>query len=226
MKAMKFWLLMAVMVVAIAAHARKNDDPEMRHVRLTMMDGKQIEGYIPKKYMGWALEYQVRLDENPDGKKAKKYDAEKVTKMEWLALTEEHPEGEVWEHCQTIARNSIRTVKEDRLMELLYRGKNASVYQVHVFLPGNGINTGNSWATWYALKPNGQERAFILYNATLGKMGSLDRQFKDQKEYEGLKDYILEWWNKDKSLARKQLNDGVAIFSHTYDEWKAASSKQ
>lgn len=27
MKAMKFWLLMAVMVVAIAAHARKNDDP-------------------------------------------------------------------------------------------------------------------------------------------------------------------------------------------------------
>ena len=23
--------------------------------------------------------------------------------------------------------------------------------------------------------------------------------------------YILEWWNKDKSLARKQLNDGVAI---------------
>lgn len=53
MKAMKFWLLMAVMVVAIAAHARKNDDPEMRHVRLTMMDGKQIEGYIPKKYMGW-----------------------------------------------------------------------------------------------------------------------------------------------------------------------------
>ena len=107
MKAMKFWLLIAVMVVAIAAHARKNDDPEMRHVRLTMMDGKQIEGYIPKKYMGWALEYQVRLAEHPDGKKAKKYDAEKVTKMEWLALTEEHPEGEVWEHCQTIARNSI-----------------------------------------------------------------------------------------------------------------------
>ena len=57
-------------------------------------------------------------------------------------------------------------------------------------------------------------------------MGSLDRQFKDQKEYEGLKDYILEWWNKDKSLARKQLNDGVAIFSHIYDEWKAASCKQ
>lgn len=57
-------------------------------------------------------------------------------------------------------------------------------------------------------------------------MGSLDRQFKDQKEYEELKDYILEWWNKDKSLARKQLNDGVAIFSHIYDEWKAASSKQ
>lgn len=90
---MKFWLLIAVMMVAIAAHARKNDDPEMRHVRLTMMDGKQIEGYIPKKYMGWALEYQVRLAENPDGKKAKKYDAEKIAKMEWLALTEEHPEG-------------------------------------------------------------------------------------------------------------------------------------
>lgn len=52
MKTLKFWiLLLAVMVVAISAHARKNDDPEMRHVRLTMMDGKQVEGYIPKKYM-------------------------------------------------------------------------------------------------------------------------------------------------------------------------------
>lgn len=52
MKAMKFWLLIAVMVVAIAAHARKNDDPEMRHVRLTMMDGKQIEGYILRSTWG------------------------------------------------------------------------------------------------------------------------------------------------------------------------------
>lgn len=56
-------------------------------------------------------------------------------------------------------------------------------------------------------------------------MGSLDKQFKDQNEYEGLKEYILEWWNKDKKLARKQINDGVAIFSHIYDEWKASSSK-
>lgn len=53
----------------------------------------------------------------------------------------------------------------------------------------------------------------------------LDKQFKDQNEYEGLKEYILEWWNKDKKLARKQINDGVAIFSHIYDEWKASSSK-
>lgn len=48
MKAMKIWLLLAVMLMAIAVHARKNDDPEMRHVRLTMTDGTQVEGYIPK----------------------------------------------------------------------------------------------------------------------------------------------------------------------------------
>ena len=71
-----------------------------------MMDGKQIEGYTPKKYMGWALEYQVRLAENPDGKKAKKYDAgEKTTKMEWLALTRNTWKVKCGEHCQTIARN-------------------------------------------------------------------------------------------------------------------------
>ena len=70
MKTMKIWLLfLAVMMVAISAHARKNNDPEMRHVRLTMMDGKQVEGYIPKKYMTWMLEYQVRLSENPNAKK-------------------------------------------------------------------------------------------------------------------------------------------------------------
>lgn len=52
MKAMKFWLLMAVMVVAIAAHARKNDDPEMRHVRLTMMDGKQMRATFLRSTWG------------------------------------------------------------------------------------------------------------------------------------------------------------------------------
>ena len=225
MKAMKIWLLLAVMVMAIAVHARKNDDPEMRHVRLTMTDGTQVEGYIPKKHMSWFLEYQVKLSDNPDGKKAQKYDAENLTKMEWLTPTEEHPEGMVWEHCQAMSRSTIKSVMQDRILELLYRGKNASVYKAHVFLPGNGINTGASWATWYVLKPNGQKRAFIIYNATLDKMGSLDKQFKDQNEYEGLKEYILEWWNKDKKLARKQINDGVAIFSNIYDEWKASSSK-
>ena len=135
MKAMKIWLLLAVMVVAISAHARKNDDPEMRHVRLTMTDGTQVEGYIPKKHMSWFLEYQVKLSDNPDGKKAKKYDAENLTKMEWLTPTEEHPEGMVWEHCQAMSRSTIKSVMQDRLLELLYRGKNASVYKAHVFLP-------------------------------------------------------------------------------------------
>lgn len=127
MKAMKIWLLLAVMVMAIAVHARKNDDPEMRHVRLTMTDGTQVEGYIPKKHMSWFLEYQVKLSDNPDGKKAKKYDAENLTKMEWLTPTEEHPEGMVWEHCQAMSRSTIKSVMQDRLLELLYRGKNASV---------------------------------------------------------------------------------------------------
>lgn len=44
MKAMKFWLLMAVMVVATGTRSQ-NDDPEMRHVRLTMMDGKRIREF-------------------------------------------------------------------------------------------------------------------------------------------------------------------------------------
>ena len=33
--------------------------------------------------------------------------------------------------------------------------------------------------------------------------------------------YILEWWNKDKSLARKQLNDGVAILTYRFGGYKA-----
>lgn len=82
--------------------ARKNDDPDMRHVRLTFTDGKQLEGYIPQKYMTWATEYVVVLADKPDAKKGKKHKAEKLQKMEWLTPTEEHPEGEVWERCQTI----------------------------------------------------------------------------------------------------------------------------
>lgn len=216
---------MVAMVVAVTAQARNNDDPEMRHVRLTLTNGKQVEGYIPKKYMVWGLQFEVIIADKPDGKKGKKYDSDDLSKMEWLAKTEEHPEGEVWEQCQIVARAALRFVKWNALLELLYRGKNASVYKVHVYLPGNGVNTGASWATWYALKPHGQERAFQIYNASNDKMGGLDRQFKGKEEYNGLKDYILEWWKKDKSLARKQINDSPAIFSHIYDEWKASAGK-
>ena len=102
--------------------ARKNDDPDMRHVRLTFTDGKQLEGYIPRKYMTWATEYVVVLADKPDAKKGKKHKAEKLQKMEWLTPTEEHPEGEVWERCQTIYRYLFKPVKEDCLLELVYRG--------------------------------------------------------------------------------------------------------
>lgn len=128
MKAMKIWLLLAVMVMTIAVHARKNDDPEMRHVRLTMTDGTQVEGYIPKKHMSWFLEYQVKLSDNPDGKKAKKYDAENLTKMEWLTPTEEHPEGMVWEHCQAMSRSTIKSVMQDRLLDFF------TVVKMHLFI--------------------------------------------------------------------------------------------
>lgn len=60
--------------------------------------------------------------------KSQKYDAENLTKMEWLTPTEEHPEGMVWEHCQAMSRNTIKSVMQDRLLELLYRGK------MHLFI--------------------------------------------------------------------------------------------
>ena len=217
------------MLLGQAAQARKNDDPDMRHVRLTLNDGKQVEGWIPRKYMTWATEYEVVLADQPDAKKGKKYKAEKLQKIEWLTPTEEHPEGEVWERCHTIYRYLFKPMKEECLLELLYRGKDASVYKARIYLPGNGVNTGGSWATWYALKPNGQERAFLLYNASTDMVPIIklftETQFKGKEEYDGLKDYILEWWGKDKSLARKQVHDSPAIFSTLYDEWKATQGK-
>ena len=209
--------------------ARKNDDPDMRHVRLTFTDGKQLEGYIPQKYMTWATEYVVVLADKPDAKKGKKHKAEKLQKMEWLTPTEEHPEGEVWERCQTIYRYLFKPVKEDCLLEPVYRGQAASVYKARIYLPGNGVNTGGSWATWYALKPDGQERAFLLYNASTDMVPIIklfmQMQFKDKDEYEGLKDYIQAWWENDKKLARRQVHDSPAIFSTLYDEWRATQGR-
>lgn len=217
-------IVLAVALFATAAEARKKDDPKMRQVRLTMTDGNKVEGYIPSKYLMWTLQYQVRLSDNADGKKSKKYDAEKIEKMEWLTPTEEHPEGEVWEHCQTIYNYMISPRKEDCLLELLYRGKNASVYKAHIYIGGVAVYE-NSWATWYALKPNGQERAFLVYNASLDKIAGMDYQFKNKEEFKPLGEFIQTWWKKDKELARKQLNDSPSIFCKLYDEWRASSGK-
>lgn len=213
----------------VVAQARREDDPDMRRVRLTMTNGKQVEGYILHKYMGWAAQYEVVLADKPDAKKGKKYKAAKLTKMEWLTPTEEHPEGEVWERCQTIYRYMFRGVKEECLLELVYRGQGASVYRAHIYLVGNGVSAGGSWATWYALKPDGQERAFLLYNVSMDMMPlsglAVELQFKEKEEFDGLKDYIRTWWTNDKKLARKQVHDSPAIFSTLYDEWKATAGK-
>lgn len=224
MKRLKFLLLFfAVTLLTTTVQARK-DDPESRRVRLTMTDGTQVEGYIPSKYLMWNIQYQVPVSANADGKKSKKYKAGKIEKMEWLARTEEHPEGEVWEHCQTIYNYMLGPSVEDCLLELLYRGKHASVYQVHIYIGGVAAYE-SSWATWYALKPHEQERAFLVYNATLGKLGGMTYQFKKKEEYKGLKDFLEEWWDKDKSLARKQVNDSPSIFARLYDEWRANNGK-
>ena len=225
MKTIRFMLLfMAALLFATASEARKKDDPKMRLVRLTMTDGRLVEGYIPAKYLMYTLQYQVKVADNPDGKKSKKYKAEDIEKMEWLTPTEEHPEGEVWEHCQTVYKHIISPSKDDCLLELLYRGKNASVYMARIYIGGLAVNE-NAWATWYALKPHGQEQAFLVYNASLGNFACMDYQFKDNAEFAGLKDFLQAWWDKDKSLAEKQLLDSPSIFSRLYDEWRAASGK-
>lgn len=216
-------LLMATLMTTVA-DARKKDDPDMRRVRLTMTDGSKLEGYIPSKYMFWAIQYRIPLADNPEGKKSKKYDAKKIAKMEWLTPTEEHPEGEVWEHCQTIYNYMLGPTTEDCLLELLYRGKNASVYRVHIYIGGTAVYE-SSWATWYAVKPHDDERAFLIYNATLDKLGGMDYQFKKKENYAGWKDFLQTWWKKDKTIARKQVNDSPAILSKLYDEWLATSRK-
>lgn len=218
-------LLMAAMVLATTSQARKNDDPDLRHVRLTTTDGKTIEGWIPRKQMTWIMQYQVVLADKPDAKKGKKYKAEKLQKMDWLTPTEEHPDGEVWERCQTIYRYMFAPVKEECLLELVYRGENALVYKARIFLAGNGTTSRNSWVTWYALKPNGQERAFLIYNVSLDKLGSFHTQFKNKEEYDGFKDFLEAWYDKDKKLAKKQVADSPAIISTLFDEWKSTSGK-
>ena len=41
MRTIRLWLLLvAAVVLAMPGQARKNDDPDMRHVRLTFTDGK------------------------------------------------------------------------------------------------------------------------------------------------------------------------------------------
>lgn len=225
MKPMRFLQLLCALLFLVApVLARQKDDPKMRYVRLTLTDGQQVEGYIPSKYLMWSIQYQVRLADNPDGKKSKKYKAENIEKMDWVTPTEEHPEGEVWERCQTIYNYMLSPTKEDCLLELLYRGKNASVYKAHIYIGGLAVYE-SSWATWYALKPHGQERAFLVYNASLDKLAGMDYQFKNKEEYEGLREFIQAWWQKDKTLARKQLNDSPSIFSKLYDEWQASQGK-
>ena len=224
MRKMRFLLLLfALAMLATAAYAR-NDDPEMRHVRLTMTDGSKVEGYIPSKNLMWNIQFQVKLSDNPEGKKSKKYDAKKLEKMEWIVPTEEHPEGEVWERCQIIYNYMLGPTKQDCLLELLYRGKNASVYKAHIYIGGTAAFE-NSWATWYALKPHGQERAFLIYNAAMDKIGGMDYQFKNKEEYMGLKGFLQEWWKKDTSLARKQIYDSPSVLSVLFDEWRSASGK-
>ena len=88
----RIFLLVLSLVAVVACAQNTSKDYEKDHVRLTLNDGKIIEGYIQKYWIDGKLFKRMNttfvMSPLADGKNAVSYDADKVQSIDFLVPSE------------------------------------------------------------------------------------------------------------------------------------------
>lgn len=123
----RIFLLMFVAVVSFAADARPEGADEDDHVRVTLADGKEIEGYVQTYWTQGHLLKRMNtsftVSPQPDGKNAVTYDADDVKAIDFVKRTS--ADGR-YDHLEShlVANPSVLKPRRTRRQFVYVEGEN------------------------------------------------------------------------------------------------------
>ncbi len=201
-----FFCCLSVLCVTVGtifqAAAKDPEDLESDHVIVTLKSGEKVDCYILR---GWHAESSVFKNENfsfkvlktPEDREPIVYTADDVVSIDYVEMTENHPDGLRWE-SHPLARPNFasRYNTIQRLFCVDKVGKNATTYWWKIWV-ASGINgMSRSLQTNFGIRfhndPEGIVYPYMLVNSVLMK----DR-------YPGLQDFCKKWFKGPEGKVHK-----------------------
>lgn len=203
-------LLVLMLAVAVGIYGQKTgQDYEKDHVRLTLVDGKTVDGYIQKYWIDGKLFKRMNtsfvMSPLPDGKDAVAYDADKVSSIDFLVPSDA---GVKYDHLESQPVANPSTFKPKNIRrQFVYKegdGKTGSVYW------WNGVDSQNmqlgkmNISTIYGFRMRGDDVVVPFMTGNVISLNAMRIRYK--KSYPGFVDYV------DKRVLKggKRLWDAIA----------------
>lgn len=217
-------ILIAMICLAAAMPAAAKDDPDSRHVRLTMMNGDTITGWIRHdlttglKNMfsksGSIIQY-VNISDAPDKGKSQRYSATEVKELRYLEPTESDPEGAVMVSERI---NSPLPFKPDKNIRgfawELNRTECGSILQWNVWESTGGQNSVSRLVPAVGVMLKGARSAYVMYTNGREAMFMLKHYLK--KKAPEFNKFLEEHLDKPHS---REMKENPSIILELYAEY-------
>lgn len=135
-------LVLATLMLCMTVNGAQEKDPETDHVRVTLTDGRIVEGYIQKYWIDGKLFKRMNtsftMSPTADGKNTVKYDADDVVSIDFVRKVSidgryDHLESHLVANPSTLKPKSIRR-------QLIYKEGTTDVGTVYWW---NGVDSQN-----------------------------------------------------------------------------------
>ena len=179
--------------LCLGVSAQNTKDPEDDHVRITLTDGTQVEGYVKDYWVSGKLFKRLNtsftMSPKPDGKDAVSYDADRVSSIEFVKKSS--PDGKYDILLSKIVANpSILKPKRTR-RQFVYKEGGNGIGEIYWW---NGIDSQNiqlgkmNITTIYGICLRGDSVIVPFMTGNVISLNAMRIRYK--KTYPGLVDYV------------------------------------
>lgn len=222
MKQLFISMMIAAAAIGTTLHATAQDqypEDEARHVIVTLKTGEKVDCYVRRS---WHAEnsvfkkenYSFKVTKTPEDKDPIEYTADDVVSIDYVEVTEDHPDGLRWESHPLARPNfSSRYNTVQQLFCVDKVGKNATTYWWEIWVASGVNGMSRSLQTNYGVRfhndPEGIVYPYMLVNSVLMK----DR-------YPGLKEFCKKWFKGPEGKAHnKEADESASWILDMYDAY-------
>lgn len=213
--------ILSLFCMAPHAEAKNPENVESDHVIVTLKSGEKIDCYI---HRGWQAEESMFKKENyafkvlmsPDDKDPVEYTTDDVESIDYVEVTEAHPDGLRWESRPLASPSfSSRYNTIQRLLCVEKVGKNATTYWWKIWTSTGRNLASRQLVTYMGVRfhndPEGIVYPYTLVNSVLMK-----------DKYPGLKEFCKQWFKgPEGKMHKKEADENDSWILEMYDAYLA-----